>query len=123
MPPPSRNAPSKAKRWRRSEPDVCRHSSLYSYSHSYSFAATGRLRVPRRFQWGREWLEAPSSKLQKNSKPQLQKQASQDGEAANTNKECAHGGTRFPRRLWSLGFGVFLDLGTWCLELCQSAIP
>jgi hypothetical protein len=40
-------------------------------------------------------------------------------EAANTNKG---GGTRFPRRFWVLEFGVFLELGVWGLELCQSAI-
>ena len=33
------------------------------------------------------------------------------------NKDCAHGGARFPRRLWALEFGIFLELGAWRLEL------
>ena len=67
---------------------------------------------------GSSKLQVPSSKKAPN--PKHQNEHLKTCEAANSNQG---GGTCFPRRLWALEFGIFLELGTWSLELCQSDIP
>jgi hypothetical protein len=66
-------------------------------------------------EWPMGKLQAPSSKLQKAPNPKHQNELLMTCKAANINQDRA---TRFPRGLWDLERGIFLELGN--LELGAS---